>query len=171
MSSILTLKNRVWRAYDFKQQSNLYLAIGRTTPWTDENNPDVPVASQTEVEELQFIKKIVSKYLIVPDSTGEIEVSGVIYRAILDDDIYTDLPTMVYLVTNIYYNDFCPTSVTFRQIGVLSNPSGAGGVVLTGLSYLPASVVDQGILHYVNNRTPVTRSNVQTEQFGIIIAF
>jgi len=60
MASILTELNRTSRAINFRY-SNLYLALGRTTAWPDEENPPTPLITMTEIEEFIFLKKFIFK--------------------------------------------------------------------------------------------------------------
>lgn len=172
MSALLTNKQRVLNALNTKAQSNLYIGIGRTTAWDDENNPDVPSVTDTEIEELIYIKKIGVKHLVVLDAvTPDVEVAGNSYRYVSDNDVYDENAYFLYVSASFDYVNVCPTSVTFRQIGLLLDPKDSEGDLLEDEEYLAAAVTDQGKLLYIDNRIAISRDISQSEKFEIIIVF
>jgi len=174
MPAIFTTNQRILNALSLKNQSYLYLAIGRTTPWDDENNPPSPLVSQDEVEELIYIKKISIKHLVrvaTVYETPDVEVNGIEYKYIDDEDAYTEGSYILFLTESIYYDDIAPTSTTYRQDGILLNPKDIYGDALTGVEYLAASVGDQGELLYVDNHTYISRDPAQSEKLEFILTF
>ena len=174
MPAIFTTKERILNALNFKDQSSLYVGIGRTTPWDDENNPPTPVVSQITIEELIYIKKLTIKHLVQEATvyeTPDVQVGGVDYMYILDADAYTEGSSLLYVSATILYSDIAPTSTTFRQAGILLDPEDGSGVVLTSSEYLAAAVGDQGQLLYVDNFEYITRDPVQSEKFEFILTF
>lgn len=174
--AIFTTKNRVYTAVNFKASDSLYLAIGRTTPWPDEYNPPTPLVSQTEVDELVYIKKIQVRHMVRLDSPYDaygvdVEVGDYSYNYLTDAQAFNEDAYRLYLSETIFYDDIAPTNTTFRQIGILLNPTDAYGSVLTGAEYLAASVNDQGELLYINNVQAVTRTPEQSEKFEFILVF
>lgn len=172
MAAVLTVQQRVLNALNTKNESNLYLGIGRTTVWDDENNPDVPSTLSTEITELIYIKKISVKRLVISDSSDpDVTVSGNGYSYVDDADAYDQQAYRLYLSVQVDYDDIAPSDTDFRQIGVLLNPKDSGGSNLTDVEYLAASVSDQGELLYLDNRMVITRDPSQSEKFEIIISF
>jgi len=176
MPALFTNQQRILNALSLKQETNLYLAIGRTSPWTDENNPDTPLVTQTEVEELIYIKKINVKHMIIDDDAydaygPDVEVGGYGYYFVDDANAFIQSAMGVYFANTIYFSDIAPTNTTYRQVGILLNPKDAYGVALTDGEYLAANVADQGELLYVDNRTYVTRDASQSEKFEMILNF
>jgi hypothetical protein len=176
MPAIFSNKQRVLNALSLKQCDNVYLAIGKTSPWADELNPDTPLVTQLSIEELIYIKKINVKHLVIDDDLydaygPDVEIGGYGYTYVADVNAYTSLAMSVYFSQTIYYSDIAPTNTTFRQVGILLNPAGAGGVLLTDVEYLAASVIDQGELLFIDNRTYITRDPSQSEKFEIILNF
>jgi len=180
MASITTINQRVLNAINLKNQDNLYFAIGKSTAWTDEENPDTPLTSQTEIEELIYIKKISVKQLVkladaypyIYDIYGaSVTVNGIDYTYVLEGVAYTEQAYMVYLSANINYEDIAPTDINFRSIGILLNPLDSEGEELTGSEYLAASVDEQGELLYVWNFQAITRDPSQSEKIEIVIVF
>lgn len=172
MSSILTYKQRVFNALSVKSENNLYIGIGRTTAWADENNPDSPSTLATEIEELIYIKKVGVKQLVIRnDSSPDVQVAGYGYSYVLDANAYTELAYRLYLSISIDYDDIAPTTTTFRQIGLLLDPTDSEGKLLTDIEYLVASVNSQGKLLYLNNRVVVSRDTSQSEKIEIVITY
>ena len=60
MPGCVTLKSRQRRMMDWMNTDLAYrfIAIGRTSPWPDENNPPYPDETQTEVEELIGLQRV-----------------------------------------------------------------------------------------------------------------
>jgi hypothetical protein len=176
MPALFTNNQRILNALSLKQENNLYLAIGRTTPWDDEDNPDTPLVTQTEIEELIYIKKINVKHLIIDDDPydaygPDVEVGGYGYTFVDDANAFIQTAMGVYFSNTIYFGDIAPTDITYRQVGILLNPKDALGALLTDGEYLAASVADQGELLYVDNRTYITRDASQSEKFEVILNF
>lgn len=180
MASITTINQRVLNAINLKNQDNLYFALGKSTAWDDEETPDTPLTSQTEIEELIYIKKISVKQLVkladaypyIYDIYGaSVTVNGVDYTYVLEGNAYTEQAYRVYLSANISYEDIAPTDTTFRSIGILLNPLDSEGDELEGSEYLAASVDDQGQLLYVWNFETITRDESQSEKIEIVLVF
>jgi hypothetical protein len=176
MASIFTDKQRVLNALATKQEVNLYLAIGRTSVWADELNPPTPLATDLTLTELIYIKKISVKHMVIDDDPydvygPDVQVGGYDYHFVADVDAFNENARSVYFSNTIYYSDIAPINTTFRQTGILLNPEGAGGVLLTAVEYLGANVIDQGEVLYINNHTYVTRDPSQSEKFEIILNF
>lgn len=178
MPAIITSKHRTWRALKLKQESSLYLGIGKTSNWTAEPTPDTPLVSDTEITELQYIKKLVTKIVVKQDSTnGTLEVGGLLYKIVDDADVWTEEAMSLYLATTIDYSSAASTSISYRQIGVLLDPEYSGGVCTAGEYQGPGTylgldeVTDQGQLMYLDNREVITRTDEQSEKIEIIISF
>ena len=176
MPALFTNKQRILNALSLKQETCLYLAIGRTTPWADENAPDTPLVTQAEVEELIYVKKINVKHLIIDDDPydaygPDVEVGGYGYYFVDDANAFIQSAMGVYFSNTIYFDDIAPTSTTYRQVGILLNPKDAYGALLTDGEYLAADVADQGELLYVSNHTYITRDPSQSESFSLILQF
>lgn len=55
--AVTTLKGHVSRALDFYNKPDIYMGIGKTTPWEDEYNPPTP-ATTDELTEPAGYKKV-----------------------------------------------------------------------------------------------------------------
>jgi hypothetical protein len=178
MPAIFTTANRVHNLIKLRDESNLFLALGKyQTEWDDSENPPTPLVTQTEVEELIYIKKITVKHAIVDEDpydaySASVTINGVDYDYVDDDDtLYDDLVLKLYVSAQISFDDIAPTDTTYRQVGILLNPKDSSGNLLTDGEYLAADVADQGQLIYVGNFIGVTRDDSQQEKFDIIVNF
>lgn len=174
MASITTINLRILNAINLKNQENLYFAIGRTTAWDDEENPDTPSTDTKEIDELIYIKKISIKQLVKLDDpydvyTVSVTVDNVDYNYVAEANAYTEEAHRVYLSSTISYDSIAPTDTSFRQIGILLDPLDSNGDNLTGVEYLAASVANQGQLLYYMNRTLITRDPAEQDKIEIII--
>ena len=167
--AMLTNNARILRAIQLKELPNLYMAIGRTTPWDNEAVPPVVDPDVLTIDELIYIKKITNKQLVLPQSGGEIDFDGDNYTAIDVVDAYVERVTKLLMTSSYYYDDIAPTSTTFRQVGILLNPKDSGANLLTGSQYLGASVADQGELIYLDNIVAITRSSEQIEELAVMV--
>jgi hypothetical protein len=168
MTAKITLNNRVFRAIQLKN-SNLYMGIGRTTAWPDEENPPEPADDSTSIEECLYLKKLIEKRLVIQDYNGELEFNGIYYTEVAEEDAYTQEAVSLFMRTTVHYGDIS-TSITYRQTGVTADPQ-KNSVILTGDSYLPAEWDDQGILHYISNYEKVQRDDSQSEQLAVLLDF
>ena len=120
----------------------------------------------------------VSETLIVAAGAATYEIKS---------NIYTNDIHHIYYEGILAYDtgspDNLPVDVTFRQVGLLEDPvSGVEtggdsiGSACTQDTYLAASLdssdeFPQGVLHYIDHRTPVTRNDSQREAIQLIIEF
>jgi len=174
MPAILTEKSRIQRCEEFYNKVNtaLYLGVGRTqTEWDEPDNPPIPDAGITELEELGFIKKITADEVkfVKPDPNGEIEFRNTKWTEILPSEIYTEGGRYLLFTVRLEYDDV--PLLTYRQVGILEEPKDLNGDVCTNDIYLPDELSSQGFLHYVDNRTAITRDSSQYEEINIILEF
>jgi hypothetical protein len=167
-----TTRARTHNALALKLEPNLYIGIGQTTPWGDEAHPDVPVVTQSEINELIFIKKVAVKHLVkLEPTTPDVEVNGVGYAYVDDADVYTTPELMLYMSVTIEFDDIAPTATTYRQIGLILDPQDAYLADLTNAQYLGADVSDQGQLLWTENIVAVSRDASQREKIELILNY
>jgi len=173
MASVMTTLGHVNRAIDFFSKPDKYFAIGRTTPWPDENNPPNPTGNETSVEEVIGYKAVTEQYFVKPDpnaneSNGGIYYRGQWYAKTTDpNEAKSGGYKWVYLSTIIAYDEL-PLQ-TYRQVGVYVGLQKAKGVDKSNL--LPSEVADPGTLEVIDNRKPQYRSIDQREKLSVIIEF
>jgi hypothetical protein len=170
MAGIITKDSRTQRTMDFKSK-NLYIGAGRTTSWTDENNPPLPDTNSSEIEELEFIKKVsVLKFVVQDDINGTIVYRDTKWREIQEADIYTESCYHLFIQVDFDYDNL--PLITYRQIGIIESPIEIDGVSeCTQISYVNTEISSQGILHYLDNRYPTVRQLDNMERISIIIEF
>lgn len=166
--SLITLNGRTKRALDFSQKV-LYMGIGRTTAWTDEQNPPAVTEDMTAIEELNFISKINTIKFVKPDAAGEIEYRDSRWTEILEADIYTQDVVNIYLEVLLDYDNY--PLITYRQIGLLEGPTDGTDTICVNDKYLQTELTQEGLLHYIDNRTPTVRDINQKEKLSIILEF
>jgi hypothetical protein len=156
------------RAMDFIS-GDLWICIGRTTPWPDENNPPIVSPDILDVEEPVIFKKADVKTFVVEDTTGEYIVQGVTYKAVSEEFARNNLVTTILIKATITDTDISD-DVTFRQVGLYSKlvpTAGNEGKTLL----LPSEVEFTGYLEWVSNREPLHIQPNQYEVFYIVFNF
>ena len=169
--AITTTSGHGASAYNFFNVSEVYVGIGRTSPWDDELNPPAPDINDSELDELIGLKKVETRYMVVPDAAGSI-----IYRDTRWRPISADIETIrnegckwVYIEAHINYDEL-PLSA-FRQVGIFSHITKADGVPVGQFNLLPSEVDDLGFLEVIDNRTVVTRQLDQRETITMVMEF
>lgn len=168
--AVTTLSGHVCRAIDFFNDDTVYLGVGKQSAWEDENNPDAPTVTMTEIQEPIGFKKVEKKYLIIPDD----ENGSIIYRdgkwsIVPLSEAYIKIARWVYIECTLNYDEI-PLGV-YRQVGVLSGLQKADGVAETKNALSASEVASQGHLLVVDNRIPTTRQKYQRETLSFIIEF
>ena len=189
---IATTIGHVSRAVAFNNQT-LYLGLGRTEPWENENGddiiPPIPNVSSGKVthnadgtftidgfDDLIGMKRITKQYLVYPDEDGDI-----VYR----NRTWSKCNTLqeareheahyVYLETNINYDEL--PCVDYRCIGIFSSVQVHEGVTSDAIVPTDISDVDNpiygiddpGALEILDNRRVVTRADDSRDSFSMII--
>ena len=167
MSAIITDIGHTEIVRKLLNTDSIWVGIGKTTAWADENNPPAPDPSTTEISEVVGYKKVLDKYLVVEDPTnGTIDFGSTKYRPVNESDYFTEKPHFLYLKFEII-GDELPL-VTYRQIGIVFDLVPDTGyeayTVLTS-----DQVSDTGYLLTLDNRTPVTRYSDTKDVFEYII--
>lgn len=182
MPAVSIIEGHVSRAIDFYNTQNKYFSIGKTTPWspqddlpnvsasTSETNPPTPSPSGVLTNIVGF-KKVESTYLVYPDATGELTYNGRKWKIVNDITQAVQLGARwVYLSTWLSYSELNP-DISYRQIGVLTGLQKKSTVAENKYALSPAEVQSMGILQTIYNRTPVYRLSTQREQLIAIIEF
>lgn len=186
MPGIVTLKSRQRRMMDWMNTNLAYrfIAIGKTSPWTDENNPPYPDEKMTEVSELIGLQRVDSyKFAkVIPNPTTLQKKTGVYYKGLYyavtqDSEIalaegYTSVMIQVTLDRDTV--ESIPVGVTFRQVGLYVDVNATPDEIKYGITRaqwenkLPE---DRGMLEVVDNRPPLGRQADQMEEIYILIDF
>ncbi len=176
---VSTVRAHVRRALEFTQKTDVYVAIGKTTPWDggnlggDDTNPPEPDADATALTEVVGYKKISQNTLVVPDDNGTIEIYGVKWRTVDANDAYTEKARHVWIQAQINYDEL-PVDISYRQIGIFSGlvrdpvdlAANPGRTVL-----LPVHVDDPGIIEYIYHDRPIPRALNRRDIINVVITF
>lgn len=155
--SIATNYGHVSNALQFYTNKDLYVEFAKSTPWSDESNPDSESASTVDLESsIAFLKA--DQVLLVYDGG----VAGTTANG--TDIVYNNHKWIVSTEDNAYNNNahyvlltakMSGTSLpafTYRQIGIRKGTVFANNV--TGNTTLSANVLDKGKLWFYENKTP-----------------
>lgn len=181
MPAIVTLESRQRRMVDwFNLPLNKYIGIGRTTPWKDETDPDLPDGKATELEEFIGVQLISGqKYAKeIPDSelTTEKKLSGKFYKGqyyeLTSDKEYAlkNGFTSIMVWTTLDRDTYFPVDITYRQIGLFVKVN-ANAVYIPAADFNAMLKDYRGTLEVIDNRKPQTRQNDQQEELTMLIDF
>lgn len=146
-----------------------YMALGKTSAWTNENIPPIPTESKTTLDELIGFKKMDTVSLCRPLAANEttayptISYNSQTWVLVPDAAAQTEKACYVYYEVKIKGTDL-PTG-EYRQVGVFTDLTRKTGVTKTNL--LPTEVQSRGLLQFYDNR----RRQNRTEQVTVIERF
>lgn len=163
------------RALSFVELPDLYFAIGKTSPWSEDETtnpnfipPECDINVQT-LEELVGMKKITKRQIVMPDDKGDIEYRDSRWKYVSEAEAVEKNARWVYLETTIYSTDL--PIVGYRQIGIFSRVKKADGIADNKIVLLPDEIADIGILEFINNRKVATRQMDTKDVFQVILEF
>lgn len=170
----LTNSSHIQAALNFKSSyANTYISIGRTSAWSDDQNPPACDPSITILDEPIGYKLVGTCSLVRRPLEGEtIPETAITYRSeswiiVPDDQAFTQNAKFLYLSSDIV-GDELPLS-TFRQIGLFTHLSPNNGVTKPNL--LPSEVQSIGVLEAFINDVPRTRTIDQTTTLEFLLQF
>ena len=186
MPGTVTLASRQRRMQDFMNPNLAYrfLAIGRTSPWNDENNPPIPSEKMTEIEELIGLQRIDSyKYAkAIPNPTTLQKKTGVYYKGVYyqvtqDSSIalsegYTSVLCSITLDRDTV--EAIPVDVTFRQVGLYVGVKATPDEIKYGITRAEWDnkiAADKGTLEVVDNRAPLRKNGGPTRTDSDYVGF
>lgn len=179
--TVSTYKSHVSRAWSFYNDTpRIMFAIGKTTPWTNENQPPNPVIDKNTLDELIGFKKVDRMLFVIPDPVnGTIVIDNVRWTpiepdpAIPGDTLYNAIrranARWVYVETVLESTEFPNT--TYREIGLYSRILLNDGVSTSQLTYNPSEILDSGILEAWKTRPPVYKTSGQREMLSFVLEF
>lgn len=161
-----------------------FIGIGRTSPWSDENNPPVPDEKQTEITELIGLQRVDSyKFAkVIPNPTTLQKKTGIYYKGLYysvtqDSNIalaegYTSVMVQVTLDRDTV--ESIPVDVTFRQVGLYVGVNASADEIKYGITRAQwdnKPEADRGMLEVIDNRKPLGRQADQEEEIYILLDF
>lgn len=159
--AIATNNSRVYASLQLKaKEPSMYLALGKTTPWTNEDAPPETDPNTTTLQEVIGYKKVSTVSLCRPYVTGETTSLPTItygkqkFVLVPDEQAYTEKAMMVYIEAEVV-EDELPLG-TFRQVGIHTDVIPKNGVTKEAL--LPSDITSAGILQFFDNRQQQNRT-------------
>lgn len=167
--AIVTLKGHVNRAKRFLEEESIYVGIGRTTPWDENDTPPLP-ATDSELEEPQGYKKIETKTLVIPDEEGTIVYRNTKWSAVTEEEAFAKGARWCYVSVWFEYDEL-PTNIQYRQVGLFTGLKTTEDVPPGQYALTPDQVEDQGVLEVIDNIHPVYRDMDKREKVAIVMEF
>lgn len=185
---VITLWDRQRRMMDFYNYPKMiYVALGRTTPWKDENDPNIsdtyppmPLETMTQVEDMigmqrirwkKFAKVIPNPQSDQKDSEDTVYYRGLYYETTNDVDYAIENGfTSVMLLMISDRDEYFPIGVSYRQVGVYLGVDETDEY-LEPEKYMNLAPERRGNLAFVENFMPLTRQGDQMEQHFVLITF
>ena len=161
----------VFRALQFKQDADLWVAIGRTTVWTDEQVPPVVLQTAHDIDEaICYVKPYVLTLAKEVITGGDITIDEQDYEFVSDVDALTD-QTARFLYLCAEYDPMAGMdNDNFRQVAVYADLVPVTGHT-TDLWLNPENVSDPGTLCYLHNATVTTMSPIRRQLVELILEF
>ncbi|AYJ76277.1 hypothetical protein BSP12_091 [Bacillus phage BSP12] len=160
-----TLYSHIYDAIQLQSKwDNAYLVFGKTSPWTDDDNPPKEDPNATAIQEIIGYKKVRQFSLARPLKEGEKPTDSpypvVTYNQqswvlIPVDKAYEEEARWVYIETEIQPEEF--ELGEYRQVGIHVDLQPANGVAKQNL--LPSEVANPGILRFYENRKRQNRTS------------
>lgn len=165
----LTTAHHSNRAKAFLEIPNLYIAIGRTSAWTDENSPPLEVPGTADIDEIIGMKPVtLRKYMVEDAIDGTVFWDNKIWRLLTIEDGLAASAIYAYVEAQIQYSELPLTG--FRQVGLYS-----GTVLQPGVSpliaVLPSQIQSNGLLEAYSNRKVENRASDKTDILRFIVKF
>ncbi|AGI11439.1 hypothetical protein QLX41_gp082 [Listeria phage LMTA-94] len=153
--AIATYNAHVYAALNLKSKiDTTFMAIGKTTAWTDETNPPEPDPNATGLTEVIGYKKLKTMSLCRPQRTGEtptlptVSYGNKTWVLVPDAQAYTEGAKWLYCEAE-FVGDELPVG-TYRQVGVFTDLAPKSGVTKPNL--LPSEVANVGVLQFFENK-------------------
>lgn len=167
-----TYIGRVYDALALKTNATLWVAVGRTTAWVDEQNPPAADPSAITIEEPIVYVKIPDEgaiSLVKPVDVGEdVVVDSAKFDYVSDGNAYTENARFLFVQA-----DFDGTTMpyaNYRQKAIFADLTPAAGHE-SDTWLAPADVDDEGVLLYLCNKTEQTYGATDTPCERTVIEF
>lgn len=167
---IITNTAHCSRALALMEQGNIFIGIGRTSPWENENNegfvPPEPNPDAENLDELVGIKKADRVSMVIPDELGDIEYAQIKFKTLTKEEALKQKSRWVLIESKIFFEELPP--VAYRQIGIFSRVKPVSGKENSKV-LLAKDIEDVGILEVLANRKVTTRQSDATETFFMVV--
>lgn len=150
---------------------NLWMVIGGTAVWPDDNNPPLPEKATTSVNTPIGAVKATVEW-VVADPEGEYifnTSAGETYWTAMSDEAEARVRNCKWVLMRGSVSSTLPLT-TFREIGFFSGLTPAAGHESETV-LLPSEIDDYGYLESLEYRRPVSRDSGSTYTLSNIIEF
>ena len=167
---IITNTAHCSRAMALVEQGNIFIGIGRTSPWENENDegfvPPEPNLDAENLDELVGMKKADRVSMVIPDETGDIEYAKIKFKTLSKEEALKQKSRWVLIESTIYFEELPP--VSYRQIGIFSRVKAKSGRENSKI-LLADDIEDVGILEVLANRKVTTRQSDTKDTYFMVI--
>lgn len=168
--AVVRLDGHVSRALRFMEEDDVYIAIGKTSPWDNESQPPVPTVNEPLVD-LVAMKKVETKILVVlDDENGTIQYFDHKYSPVAPEEAFEKGARWVYCMSYLNYSE-APISVSYRQVALQTGVVRKSSVPSAQYVLLPEEIQDMGVAEIIDNIEPIYRRADKREKLGIIAEF
>jgi len=137
-------------AQTVKAAFSIWGAIGRTTPWDNEESPPTDPLGATDIEEaIVFVKPQIVSLAKTVTENEDVIVEGQKYAFVADEDAIAESARFIYIYFLLQHLEGMPTG-NFRQKGFFVNLVPAPGHE-NDQWLAPANVSDRGLLGRISN--------------------
>ncbi len=139
-----------------KQNTTYWIAVGRQTAWTDEDNPPTETRTDVLVEPIIYVRAWGITLCKAVESGGDITFKGQSYQSVDDEDAITEGARFLYLKAELHPAQSQPYG-TYRQAAVVADVTPATGHESDDW-LAPADVSDPGLTVLIENDVPMVQS-------------
>lgn len=156
-----TIAHKVLNASRFLTDGDLWMVIGGTAAWPDDNTPPAPAISETSVNTIIGAKKASGNLVVRDDINGTysflIGSTLTKWRILADIDEAIAEESSSVLIQSTILGDELPL-VDFREVGVYRGLVKEAGVDSGKVALIPSEISDYGNLELIEYRKPVSRT-------------
>jgi len=167
-----TLIGRIYDALALKTNATLWVALGRTTAWSDEQNPPAASPSATTIEEPIVYVKIPDEGVLSlckrVESSEDVVVDGTKFDYVADGNAYTENAHFLFIQAD--YDGTTMPYANYRQKAIFADLTPASGHE-SDTWLAPANVEDEGVLLYLCNKTEQTYGSTDTPCERTVLEF
>lgn len=167
---IITNTAHCSRALALMEQGSIFIGIGRTSPWENENEegfvPPEPNMDAKNLDELVGMKKPDRVSMVIPDEMGDIEYAQIKFKTLTKEEALKLKSRWVLIESTIYFEELPP--VAYRQIGIFSRVKPVSGKENSKV-LLAKDIEDVGVLEVLANRKVTTRQSDTKDTYFMVV--
>ncbi|MGM0883706.1 MAG: hypothetical protein ACQEXQ_22065 [Bacillota bacterium] len=159
---------RAFQALHLVQTDNIWIGLGKPTPWNETDSvPEVSASAQ--LSEPIGYKKAEKVRFVVPDPEGDIIQFEQKWKIIPDEEAMESFSRWVYIAAWIAGTEL--PAVSYRQSAIVTGLELAPETPPGKLAVTAEEVSSHGYALVVNNRSPIHRAEDQREYLEFIVEF